>query len=308
LFWFLVLFLFISVTLLVLAGTGRFIGSPEERIEKYGYGPGSFRATELKRPLFERIIKPIFRWISEFGVSLTPARIRSGVERRLAIAGNPFGLQGAQFVTIAIISATVVTVLYILMNASTSRFGLKSDNIIIALVIFIVIGYFIPKYWLDQMVSRRQRAIEKALPDTLDLIVVCVEAGLTLEAALARVVVRSDTPLARELEIALDEMSLGKTKAVALREAAKRTGVTDFHSVIAALVQADEVGSSIAEVLRVQAESTRIRRRQQIQAQAIEAPVKMLFPLMIFLLPALFAVTIGPAALAILRVFGALLR
>jgi tight adherence protein C len=294
--------------LLVLAGTGRFIGSPEERIEKYGYGPGSFRSAELKKPLYQRIIKPIFRRIVEFGASLTPASIRLDVEQRLAISGNPLGLQSAQVVTIAIIGATVITTLYLWMNASTSKLGLKSDNIVIAAIIFIVVGYFIPKYWLEHMVSGRQRAIEKALPDTLDLIVVCVEAGLTLEAALARVVIRSQTPLARELERALDEMSLGKSKSTALREAAKRTGVTDFQSVIAALVQADEVGSSVAEVLRVQAESTRIRRRQQIQAQAIEAPVKMLFPLMIFLLPALFAVTIGPAALAIIRVFGALIR
>jgi tight adherence protein C len=164
------------------------------------------------------------------------------------------------------------------------------------------VGFRLPDWWLDHQIGSRQKEIQRALPDALDLIVICIEAGLSFNAALARVTDQTRGALAEEVRKALHEMSLGKRRQDALRDMATRTGASDLVSFIAAVIQADRTGVSIGQVLRVQADALRVRRRQRAQEEGMQAPLKMLVPLIFFIFPATFVVLIGPALLSILDV------
>jgi len=163
----------------------------------------------------------------------------------------------------------------------------------------LALGALMPKVWLDNRVRLRQKLILKSLPDAFDLITTCVEAGLGLEAALARVAEKVQGPFGEELTVMLQDVALGKLRRDALREVAERTGVPDLTSFINAVVQAETMGTSIAAVLRVQADQMRIRRRQRAEQEAQAAPIKMMFPLVLFIFPTMFIVILGPAAISI---------
>ena len=167
----------------------------------------------------------------------------------------------------------------------------------------LLIGSMLPKVWLDNRVRHRQQEILKSLPDAFDLITVCVEAGLGLEAALARVAEKVEGPFGDELAIMMREVSMGKLRRDALKEMGDRTGVHDLISFINAVVQAETMGTSIATVLRVQAEQMRTKRRQRAEQQAQQAPIKMMFPLVLCIFPSLFIVVLGPAGITIYEQF-----
>ena len=152
--------------------------------------------------------------------------------------------------------------------------------------------------------GQRRNQIIKSLPDSFDLITTCVEAGLGLDGALARVAEKVEGPFADELSRMLREISLGKMRRDALRELGERTGVPDLVSFVNAVIQAEEMGSSVGIVLRVQAEQLRIRRRQRAEKQAYQAPIKMIFPLVLCIFPTLFIVILGPAVITIKEGFG----
>jgi tight adherence protein C len=163
----------------------------------------------------------------------------------------------------------------------------------------VLLGFMAPRVWLSNRVRHRQKVILKSLPDAFDLITTCVEAGLGLDAALAKVAEKVEGPFAEELLITLKEVSLGKLRRDALKEMGERTGVPDLTMFINAVIQAETMGTSIAAVLRVQAEQMRTRRRQRAEQQAYQAPVKMIFPLALCIFPTLFIVILGPAAITI---------
>ncbi len=160
-------------------------------------------------------------------------------------------------------------------------------------------GLLLPRIWLENQVKHRQKQILKSLPDAFDLITTCAEAGLGLDAALAKVAEKVEGPFAEELTITLREISLGKLWRDALHEMGARTGVRDLISFINAIVQAESMGTSIAAVLRVQAETMRTRRRQLAEQAAQKAPVKMVFPLVLCIFPTLFIVILGPAGITL---------
>ncbi|MCL4534571.1 MAG: type II secretion system F family protein [Bacteroidetes bacterium] len=297
------LLVFISVVLLVLA-VGRPHGETAEgRLERYGYGPGSHRVRDLSLPFSRRVIFPVLRSLARIGAALTPGSIKEKTEEQLVLAGNPYGLRAAPFLTVAFAIGLSVPVLYGAGVTLGQGNPMRGDNYLIALCLAVLSVYVLPRMWLSLRVSARKRKIEKTLPDALDLITISVEAGLTLEAALARVVARSKGPLADEFGRALQETGLGKDRAMALRDVSKRTGVADLQSVVASLIQAEEMGTSIGNVLRVQSDAVRVRRQQRAQEQAIQAPVKMLVPLILFILPTMFVVILGPAVLRIAAIF-----
>jgi tight adherence protein C len=169
------------------------------------------------------------------------------------------------------------------------------------------LGYILPIAMLERLVRQRQERIRRAVPDTLDLLVVCVEAGISLDAAILRVA--RDTrilypDLAFELTVANRVTNAGIPREEALRGLWERTGVQEIRSLVSSLIQSEKWGTSIGTVLRVQSDTLRRQRRQRAEKRAKTAPVKMVFPLMFFILPALFAVTLGPAVVAIIREFG----
>ncbi|MFQ5448732.1 MAG: type II secretion system F family protein, partial [Saprospiraceae bacterium] len=169
-----------------------------------------------------------------------------------------------------------------------------------------VIGYILPGVWLGSKISQRQDEVIKALPDALDLLVICVEAGLGFEGAMAKVAEKWDNELSRAFARVLQEIRLGKLRIEALREMDKNLGVAEVTSFVAAIIQATQFGVSIAKVLRIQSEQMRIQRRQRAEKKAQEAPIKMLFPMVFLIFPSLFIVLLGPAVLQILDsgVFG----
>lgn len=297
------LLVFISVVLLILAMGKSPSDTVEGRLDRYGYGPGSHRVRDLSLPFSQRVVVPVFRRFAQLGAVLTPSSLTQAAEERLTLAGNPYGMRASGFLTIVIVVGVAVPLLYVAAITMVLGRPMTRDNYLISLVLLAFMLYLLPRLWLASQVSARQKRIEKSLPDALDLITISVEAGLTLEAALARMISRSKGPLADEFSRALQETNLGKARALALRDVSKRTGVADLQSVIAALIQAEEMGSSIGSVLRVQSDAVRVRRQQRAQEQAIQAPVKMLFPLILFVLPAMFVVILGPAVIRIAQIF-----
>jgi len=173
---------------------------------------------------------------------------------------------------------------------------------------FGVLGFYVPVLWLNLLMSQRRQAILRALPDGLDMLNVCVGAGLGFDAALGRVGERWQSPLADEFNRVVAEIRLGKVRRQALNDLAARTDLPEVESFVAAIVQADQLGVSIAKVLRTQAEQMRIVRRQRAEEIARQATIKMLFPLVFLIFPALLAVLLGPAVPQLLQTFSDLGR
>jgi tight adherence protein C len=165
-------------------------------------------------------------------------------------------------------------------------------------------GFFLPRFWLKRMITARQRRITLALPDALDLTVICVEAGLALDQALMRVgedLRHAHPELSAEFHMVNLEMRAGKPRVEALHNLAARTGVSDIRALVATLVQTDRFGTSIAQALRVHSDSLRTERRQRAEEQAAKTTIKMVIPLVLFILPSLIFVTLGPAIIQLFR-------
>jgi tight adherence protein C len=169
--------------------------------------------------------------------------------------------------------------------------------------LFLFLGYSFPRMWLKGKVKSKQKAVIKSLPDALDLITTCVEAGLGLDAALQRVAERSEGPLAEELQKMLRDVAMGKLRREAMQEMSDRIGVEELSNFINSIIQAEQLGVGIAQVLRVQSDQLRTQRRQRAERQAHEAPIKMIFPLVLFIFPAFLAVILGPAVIRIAEAF-----
>ena len=162
----------------------------------------------------------------------------------------------------------------------------------------LTVGVYVPYFWLARRVGRRQREILRDMPSALDLITTCVEAGLGLDAAFDKVTEKMRGPLSDELAYALGQTAMGRERREALREVGVRTGVPEVITFVNAVVHAEQTGASIGQLLRVQAEQARVKRRQRIEAHAQRMPIWMTFPLVLFLLPSLFIVILGPAGIS----------
>lgn len=232
-------------------------------------------------------------WLRGLALRLSPGGMTSSLQRRLDVAGNPsgwtpdriLGLKGLGLLVLGVLGA-----LYGLHNLAI---------LILAGGIGAVAGFFLPDLLLYNAGLKRQEKIRAALPDALDMLTVCVEAGLGFDAALAQVARNTTGPLAAEFARALQEMQIGKSRSQALRAMVARTTVVELRAFVSALVQAGELGIAIAKVLREQAKEMRARRRQRAEERAQQVPVKILFPLVMCLFPALLVVIIGPGALSI---------
>ncbi|HEX3253551.1 MAG TPA: type II secretion system F family protein [Pyrinomonadaceae bacterium] len=185
--------------------------------------------------------------------------------------------------------------------------GRSLNNAVVYIIIGFVAGFFLPRFFLNRMIQKRQRLIRWGLADALDLMVVSVEAGLGLNAAMMKVATELrdvHAPVATEFELANLEIRVGRERDEALRNLAERTGVDDLRSLVAMLIQTDKFGTSIAKGLRVFSDSLRTKRRQRAEQAAQKAAVKLLFPLACFLFPTLFIAILGPAALNLIDVMG----
>jgi tight adherence protein C len=222
-----------------------------------------------------------------------------GVEKQLVIAGEPMTMSG--FLTLLFVTTGGAVGFGLLIIVAS---GGSMGTIQLGIVGFLLVaGFFMPFYIVRSRARGRQNAIIKSLPDAFDLITTCVEAGLGLDAALARVAEKVPGPFAHELTRSLRDVALGKTRRDSLKELGERTDVPDLIQFTNAVIQAEAMGSSIGTVLRVQAEQLRTKRRQRAEEAAYKAPVKMLFPLVLFIFPTLFIVILGPAVITIMQGF-----
>jgi tight adherence protein C len=164
-----------------------------------------------------------------------------------------------------------------------------------------VLGFYLPELWLISKINRRQSEIRKAMPDALDLLTICVEAGLGFDAAMSKIHEKWDNPLGVAFGRVIREIQLGKLRRDALRDMAARMGIPEMTSFVAAVVQSEQLGVSMAKVLRIQSDQMRLKRRQRAEEEAHKAPVKMLFPMAILIFPTICIVLMTPAFLMLMR-------
>jgi len=263
------------------------------------YGSAQFvREENLKRSLSERAVAPVFMGIGKWLNRFTPAGWMDKTNHRLLLAGSPGTLDANAWAVIKLMSIAIAAVLWFLVQA-----GSDVQTKLISFILLGILGFFGPDVWISRRIEERRTDMQKALPDVLDLLVISVEAGLGFDSALARVVATVPGPLSEEFFRMLQETRVGVSRREAMRHLNDRTDVEELRSFLLAMMQAEAFGVSIAQVLRVQADEMRVKRRQRAQEKAFAAPVKLVFPLVFCIFPALFIVLLGPAAIQIYDTF-----
>lgn len=256
---------------------------------------------ELQKPFFDRTIRPLAGRVAGLGQRISSRKTLVRADERLTRAGNPGDMRAVDFLGLKVLTTVLFGALAFMLV------GVAGRNVVLGVVLtaaFGAIGYIGPEFWLSRRIKSRQAKIIRALPDTIDLLTISVRAGLGFDGALAKVVEKTEGPLADEFRRALNEIRVGKARRDALRDIVTRTEVPPLSAFIGAIVQAEQLGVSIAKVLQVQSEQMRIERRQRAEELAAKAPIKMLFPMVGCIFPAMFIVILGPAMIVIMQTFG----
>jgi tight adherence protein C len=255
---------------------------------------------ELAPGFTERVLTPLLNRLLGIGRRVTPADYAVRAQHKLDVAGNPHGLTADRLISLQTLGfgagLLVSLVVAVLMGMSTLTAVLVGVALALA-------GYFAPTLWLYQRGHDRTRQMQRELPDSLDLLTISVEAGLGFNAAVAQVARNTEGPLSEELSRVIQEMQIGLSRSQALRALADRTPLPELKEFVTAMVQADEFGIPIGKVLRVQSVEMRIKRRQRAEELAQKVPVKILMPLIFFILPTLFIVVMGPGVISIMGSF-----
>lgn len=252
------------------------------------------RSDALERTFAERAVAPIFQTVGSWGLRFTPSGWVGRTRHRLVLAGWDDSLDANSWAAIRIFSVAASLVFFFLLPSD-----LSSLTRIIALILLGVAGFILPEAILNRNIDARREQMRRELPEILDLLVISVEAGLSFDAALARVVQSVPGLMSEEFTRMLQETRVGVSRRDAMENLADRTDLDELQSFLLAMNQADAFGVSVVRVLRVQAEEMRSRRRVRAQEKAFAAPVKMVFPLVLCIFPALFIVLVGPAAVQI---------
>jgi tight adherence protein C len=285
--------------------------SIEDRLAAYAERPIPLEQLELQRSFSDRILRPLILTWTRRIARFTP---KQNVERlRIALleAGSPRGIGVVEFMGLRGVMALLlggVSLFLVIFTGSTLRpiqvLGVGIPGIVLFPGPLALLGYTIPGIWLNQKISRRKKEIQKSLPDAIDLLTISVEAGLGFDPALQRVAEKWDNELTREFRRLLQDMRIGKQRREALREVSIRCGVDDLRVFISSIIQADQLGVSITQVLRVQSQQMRIKRRQRAEELAQKAPIKMLFPMVFLIFPAMYVIILGPAIPTVVSTMG----
>jgi tight adherence protein C len=261
----------------------------------------SLREVALAAPTRERAVKPVIAALAALGRRFSPAGSITSLERKFVLAGRP-AKWSLERLLAAKIGLGLLGVLLLFSVVSADSSGL----VILVVSVLAVLLYFMPDVIISARASERQRTILYDLPDVLDQMTICMEAGLGFEAAMARTSGSNDGPLAQELVRMLQEIQVGVGRREALHALANRNDVPDLRHFVTAMQQAETYGVPIARVLHDQADELRTKRRQRAEEAARKLPLKLLIPLVMFVLPPLFIVLVGPAALTLAESFGGL--
>lgn len=251
---------------------------------------------ELSQPFSQRVLIPMMEALSKMAQRFTPQQTIEASRHKLELAGLAHKIKPAQFLAYRMVAAIVLGIASLTIIFVTA---LPVFQRMLIIVIAFVIGFMLPTVFLGSKITARQTSIIKALPDALDLLTICVEAGLGFDAAMSKVAEKWDNELSIAFMRTVQEMQLGKLRREALRNMSNSMDVPDVTTFVAAIIQADTLGVSMAKVMRIQSDTMRMKRRQRAEEKARQAPVKMMFPLVFFIFPTILIVLLGPALIKI---------
>lgn len=247
-------------------------------------------------PFQERVILPAVQSVGKGLASVLPARVVATIERRLVLAGQ--GMRGTTYCTAVLSVGVSAAGTYLLLVVVISGGTPLAATLVLAPLLG-ALAASMPIFWLYSKARERKRQMLRTLPDSMDLLTISVEAGLSLDGAFHQVAEKQPGPFADEIRQMLREIALGKTRRQALVDLADRTDLDDVGTFVNAIIQAEQLGSSLAPVLRAQTQRLRVRRRQRAEQEARRAPVKIVFPLVFCLMPSLFIFILGPFVVSI---------
>jgi len=272
----------------------------QRRLAEYGDRelPSSLEELEMSLSFQERVVVPAYKGLANFTLQFTPEQqideIRSKIERA-GMGGqmDPTAFFGQRIALTIILGFGAFFLFFVLAGWPISR-------VVMGTIGGTALGYYLPMMQLSSKISRRQDSVVKSLPDALDLMVICVEAGLGFDAAMGKVYEKWDNEVANAFGRIIQEIQLGKIRREALRDMSNRLDVPDFSNFASAIIQADQLGVSIGKILRIQSDQMRIKRRQRAQERAQQAPVKMMIPMTFFIFPAIWIVLLGPSVMVVM--------
>ena len=262
---------------------------------------GSLEEIELSQPFAERVLIPAVRRLGEISARFTPQKLIQDTARRLELAGNPWPVDAPTFLAIQFVLALVLGGFMTVVVALSPTITGSNRFLFIGGTIFF--GFFMPHLMLTSRITRRQLEIRKAMPDALDLLTICVEAGLGFDAAMSKVSSKWENELSLAFARAIREVQLGKTRREALKDMSDRLGIPEMSSFVAAIIQSELLGVSMARVLRIQSDQMRVKRRQLAEEAAHKAPVKMIIQMALLIFPSIMIIILTPAAIQIMGAF-----
>lgn len=278
----------------------------QERLAQYGDRelPDSLEEVELQLSFRDRVIIPLIKQLAGVTVLFTPQKQLEATRKQLEMAGSTN--DPTTFFATRILMTVVFFFIGVFLFLGPPKIFVGNDTLkaIGATFASALLGFYFPVLSLRSRISKRQQNFVKALPDALDLLVICVEAGLGFDMAMGKVYEKWDNELALAFGRVLREIQLGKLRREALKDMADRIDVPDVNSFTAAIIQADQLGVSMSKILRVQSDQMRVKRRQRAQEKAQQAPVKMMIPMVLLIFPSIWIVLLGPAALQIMTLSG----
>ena len=263
----------------------------------------SLEDIELQQPFMERVVIPVAKRLGELSTRFTPDKLLQETALKLELAGNPGRIDASTFLATRFVGAAVFGGLLLLIS-NLPTVNWPFGRVFLVVSIFTLLGFFFPQLWLGSRISRRQNEVRKALPDALDLLTICVEAGLGFEAAMSKVADKWENELSLMFGRCIREIQLGKTQREALRDMADRIGLPELTSFVAAVIQSQLLGVSMAKVLRIQSDQMRLKRRQRAEEEAHKAPVKMIIPMALLTFPSIMIILMAPAGFQIAGAFG----
>ena len=270
----------------------------EGRLRIYETGvPLTVADIELRQPFMDRVIRPALKRVGRWVEQSTPAKVRQKITVDLQVAGHPGGMTAGDLIAVRYVLAVLLCVLGVLLGVA-----LKNPiTLVILAAVGTISGLYGPMIWLRLKLNGRRNEIQADLPDVIDVLVVCVEAGLTFEAAMERVVEKYDHGLAAEFGRVMQEVRLGRPRLEALNDMGQRTGVEELNNFVQAIIQSEQLGSGVAKILRIQSDELRLRRLVTAQERGARASLKMLLPMLGCIFPTLWVILLGPAALLAMR-------
>src|SRR5207245_2145568 len=274
----------------------------EGRLRVYETGlPMTVSEIELRQPFRERVVLPTLKRLGRLFEQTIPEKARHEIHIMLQVAGRPGGLATGDFIAVRYVLTGALCSLAIVIGA------LAQNRVLLAVgaAFGAVIGLYGPMLWLRMRLNRRRFEIQIELPDVIDVLVVCVEAGLTFEAAMEKIVEKYEHALADEFGRVMQEVRLGRPRLDALNDLGQRTGVEELNNFVQAIIQSEQLGSGIGRILRIQSDEMRMKRLVTAQERGAKASLKMLLPMLGCIFPTLWVILLGPASRRALRFFRA---